>query len=66
MLTDDYEYYKTKSKQELTRTLAAMTAEQKANGELTDAQMEETYQMLAPLLSDGQRRELRTLLDQLK
>ena len=66
MLTDDYAYYKTKSRWELTEALAAMTAQQKASGELTDAQMEETYRMLAPLLSDGQRRELRSLLDQLK
>ena len=66
MLNDEYEYYRHKSKSELLETLAALTAEQRQSGELTDAQMEETYRMLSPLLSDSQKRQLRALLDALR
>ena len=66
MITDDYEYYRRQSKPDLLKALAAITEEQKRNGELNSTQMEETYRMLAPMLSDGQRRTLRALIDELK
>lgn len=66
MITDEYEYYRRQSKPDLLKALAVMTEEQKKKGELSNAQMEETYRMLAPMLSDGQRKTLRALIDELK
>ena len=66
MLQDDYEYYRKKSKRELLETLAAMTEEQKGNGTLDAATMEETYSLLAPMLDARQRQLLRSLIDELK
>ncbi len=66
MLQDDYEYYRRKSKRELLETLAAMTEEQKRNGTLDAATMEETYSLLAPMLDARQRQLLRSLIDELK
>ncbi len=66
MLQDDYEYYRKKSKRELLETLAAMTEEQKRNGTLDAATMEETYSLLAPMLDARQRQLLRSLIDELK
>ena len=66
MLTDDYAYYRGKSKDELYRTLLALTEEQKKNGELDAASMEEVYSFLSPFLDDRQRRTLRAVLDNLR
>ena len=66
MLQDDYEYYRKKSKRELLETLAAMTEEQKRNGTLDAATMEETYSLLAPMLDARQRQLLRSLIDERK
>lgn len=66
MLEDEYAYYKNRSQSELLETLARLTEQQKRNGELDAASMEETYRMLAPMLSDSQRQTLRELLDVLK
>ena len=66
MLQDDYEFYRSKSKRELLETLAKMTQEQKQNGTLDAASMEETYRMLAPLLDNRQKQLLRALVDELK
>ena len=66
MLQDDYEFYRSKSKRELLETLAKMTQEQKQNGTLDAASMEETYRMLSPLLENRQKQLLRALIDELK
>jgi hypothetical protein len=66
MLQDDYEFYRSKSKRELLETLAKMTQEQKQNGTLGAASMEETYRMLSPLLDNRQKQLLRALIDELK
>jgi len=66
MLEDEYAYYKNRSQSELLETLARLTEQQKRNGELDAASMEETYRMLSPMLSDSQRQTLRELLDVLK
>ena len=66
MLTEDYEYYRKQSKGELWETLQRLTAEQKRNGELNAASMEKTYQLLAPMLDDNQRRTLRAVLNALQ
>ncbi len=66
MLQDDYEFYRSKSKRELLETLAKMTQEQKQNGTLDAASMEETYRMLSPLLDNRQKQLLRALIDELK
>ena len=66
MLQDEYDFYKTRSREELLETLVRLTAEQKASGELDAAAMEETYRMIAPLLSDDRKQTLRALLDALK
>ena len=58
MLQDDYEFYRSKSKRELLETLAKMTQEQKQNGTLDAASMEETYRMLSPLLDNRQKQLL--------
>ncbi len=65
MLTDDYSYYKNQSKSELWDTLRRLTAQQKQNGELNAASMEETYRLLSPMLDEMQRRTLRAVLDEL-
>lgn len=66
LLQDEYDFYKTKSQKELLETLVQLTAEQKANGELDAAAMEDAYRMIAPLLSDDRKQTLRALLDALK
>ena len=66
MLTDDYTYYKNQSKNDLWDTLCRLTAQQKRNGELDAASMEETYRLLSPMLDDKQRRTLRAVLDALQ
>ncbi len=66
MLEEEYAYYKNKSQSELLEALTRLTEQQKRNGELHAASMEETYRMLAPMLSDAQRQTLRALLDALK
>ena len=63
---EQYDHYRTKSKDELMDTLFSLTQEQKANGELDNARMEEFFTMLSPMLSDDQRQRMRRVLEQLK
>ena len=66
MLQDDYEYYRKRSKPELLEALVQLTDQQKRNGELDAASMRQAYDLLAPMLSDAQRRQLFAILQQLE
>lgn len=61
-----YEMLQNKNEQELMETLSELTKEQRANGEMNNLRMEEIYELLAPMLSEKQRRKMQQVIERLK
>ena len=55
-----------KSEGELMDALKTVTAQERAAGQLSNEQMDEVYNTIAPLLSDSQRQKMERIFAQLK
>lgn len=65
-LFEEYERLRNRSEEELMETLDVLTKEQQDSGEMTNTRMEEIYEMLAPMLTDKQRRKMQEVIERLK
>lgn len=65
-LFEEYERLRNRSEAELMETLDVLTKEQQDSGEMTNTRMEEIYEMLAPMLTDKQRRKMQEVIERLK
>lgn len=65
-LFDEYERLRNRSEAELMETLSTLTREQQDSGEMTNTRMEEIYGMLAPMLTEKQRRKMQEVIERLK
>lgn len=61
-----YEMLQNKNEQELMDTLSELTKEQRKTGEMNNLRMEEIYELLAPMLSEKQRRKMQQVIERLK
>ena len=57
--------YSNKSKHELYEELLKITKEQKEKGNLSSAQLANIYNTMLPMLSDGEKENLKRLIDTL-